>query len=152
MEHEDLISDTPFSPWALMGLGVTLDPISSTFQEMPTLKGQIERFHPIKSACLVAGLLTDPSLLANTIRIELLIHLPSPGIQLHKLSETSNQNFCSLVSGVIFGWPSTGQMKTCFCITPVATIKPINGPLPASMTFETKEAEPASEFPNNLGT
>jgi len=55
---------------------ISSDPvISHVFAERPHLKRQIEPFHPIKSAALVAGLLTEPSLQANALRIELLVHL-----------------------------------------------------------------------------
>jgi hypothetical protein len=49
--------------------------ISAAVDERPKLKAELERFHPLTSAALVAGLLTEPSLQANTLRIELLIHL-----------------------------------------------------------------------------
>jgi hypothetical protein len=75
MEHDDLLSEMQIPPMALMGLGVTLMPISGIFTELPSFKRQIERYHPVKSASIVAGLLTYPSFHANTLRIELLIHL-----------------------------------------------------------------------------
>ena len=49
--------------------------ISGIFKELPCFKRQIKLFHPIKSAAMIAGLLTEPSLHTNTVRIELLIHL-----------------------------------------------------------------------------
>jgi len=49
--------------------------ISEAIDERPKLKVQLERFDPLTSAALVAGLLTEPSLQANTLRIELLVHL-----------------------------------------------------------------------------
>lgn len=58
--------------------------ISGIFKERPCFKRahsilnvrrQLKLFHPIKSAAMISGLLTEPSLHANTIRIELLIHL-----------------------------------------------------------------------------
>ena len=49
--------------------------ISAVFEERPKLKVQLERFEPLASAAMVAGLLTEPSLQANTFRIELLVHL-----------------------------------------------------------------------------
>jgi hypothetical protein len=75
MEQEDIMSDLLIPPMDLMGLQVTLMPISDIFTELPSFKLQIERYHPVKSASFVAGLLTDPSFHANALRIELLIHL-----------------------------------------------------------------------------
>ncbi len=75
MDYDDFLENGHFPPWALMNLGVALQPVSSIFQELPSLKRQIEPFHPIKSASLVAGLLTAPSFHANTLRLELLIQL-----------------------------------------------------------------------------
>ena len=49
--------------------------ISEVFKERLCFKRQLKIFHPIQSAAMISGLLTDPSLHANTIRIELLIHL-----------------------------------------------------------------------------
>lgn len=49
--------------------------ISAVTEERPNLQTDLERFDPLTSAALVAGLLTEPSLQANTLRIELLIHL-----------------------------------------------------------------------------
>ena len=75
MKHDDLLSDMHLPPMALMGLRVTNMPISDIFKELPSFKLQIERYHPVKSASIVAGLLTEPSFHANALRIELLIHL-----------------------------------------------------------------------------
>ncbi len=49
--------------------------ISDVFEECPNLERQLDPFHPVKSAALVAGLLTEPSFQANTLRLERLIHL-----------------------------------------------------------------------------
>jgi hypothetical protein len=49
--------------------------ISAAIDERPNLRAELELFDPLTSAALVAGLLTEPSLQANTLRIELLIHL-----------------------------------------------------------------------------
>jgi len=49
--------------------------ILAVLDEKPGLKDQLGDFDPLTSAALVAGLLTEPSLQANTIRIELLVHL-----------------------------------------------------------------------------
>src|SRR6266540_1208715 len=49
--------------------------ISAATNERPKLKVELERFDPLTSAALVSGLLTEPSLQSNTVRIELLIHL-----------------------------------------------------------------------------
>ena len=43
--------------------------------EFRVLIDQVVPFHPVKSASLVSGLLTQPSLHANTIRIEMLVHI-----------------------------------------------------------------------------
>ncbi len=57
--------------------------ISQIIHDRPTIKNKLRAFHPIKAATLVAGCLTLPSLQANTIRIEMLIHL----ILLHSLGK-----------------------------------------------------------------
>lgn len=75
MDFDDFLENTPFPSWALMNMGVSLQPISGIFQEMPSLKRKIESFHPIKSASTIAGLLSDPAFHANTLRLELLIQL-----------------------------------------------------------------------------
>jgi hypothetical protein len=49
--------------------------ISDVFQERPGLRSQLKPFHPVESAALVSGLLTEPSLQANTLRLETLVHL-----------------------------------------------------------------------------
>jgi hypothetical protein len=49
--------------------------ISVIVDEKPSLKDQLGDFDPLRSVALVAGLLTEPSLHANTIRIELVVHL-----------------------------------------------------------------------------
>lgn len=74
-EYNDLLSEIQIPLMALTGLGVTLMPLSDIFTELPSFKSQIERYHPVKSASIVAGLLTEPSFHANALRIELLIHL-----------------------------------------------------------------------------
>jgi hypothetical protein len=60
---------------SLLSLLATHRKISAVFEEQPDLKANLQVFHPFRSAELVAGLLTQPSLQANTLRIELLIHL-----------------------------------------------------------------------------
>lgn len=49
--------------------------ISNIIQDRPSIKKKLRPFHPIKSAALISGLLTLPSLQANTLRLEMLIHL-----------------------------------------------------------------------------
>lgn len=49
--------------------------ISDVIKEQPDFKRKLKLFHPIKSAYLVSGLLTLPSLHANTLRLEMLVHL-----------------------------------------------------------------------------
>ncbi|XFO64865.1 hypothetical protein SPSIL_009740 [Sporomusa silvacetica DSM 10669] len=48
---------------------------SHIIQERPSIKKKLRPFHPIKAASLVSGLLTLPALHANTLRLEMLIHL-----------------------------------------------------------------------------
>lgn len=48
--------------------------ISVIVDEKPSLKDQLGDFDPLRSVALVAGP-TEPSLHANTIRIELVVHL-----------------------------------------------------------------------------
>jgi len=62
-------------PANLLSLLATDRKISTVFEERPNLEAELKSFHPFRSAALVAGLLTQPSLQANTLRIELLIHL-----------------------------------------------------------------------------
>lgn len=49
--------------------------ISHTIQDRPSIKKKLRPFHPIKAAALISGLLTLPALQANTLRLEMLIHL-----------------------------------------------------------------------------
>lgn len=49
--------------------------ISRIIQEKPSLQKKLRMFHPIKSAALISGLLTLPDLHANTLRLEMMIHL-----------------------------------------------------------------------------
>jgi len=49
--------------------------ISVIFQERPEFKKKLRLFHPLKAASIVSGLLTLPSLHANTLRLEMLMHL-----------------------------------------------------------------------------
>ena len=49
--------------------------ISHIIQDRPSIKKKIRPFHPIKAASLISGLLTLPVLQANTLRLEMLIHL-----------------------------------------------------------------------------
>ncbi len=49
--------------------------ISHTVQDRPSLKKKLRPFHPIKAAALISGLLTLPALHANTLRLEMLIHI-----------------------------------------------------------------------------
>ena len=50
-------------------------PISQIFTEFPKLKQKVISFHPVKSAKIVAALLTEPDVHQFTLRIELLLHL-----------------------------------------------------------------------------
>ena len=75
MEFDQFMSQMASSPFAMMGLGVSLQTITTVFNEKPTLKYQLKKFDPVKSSALVAGLLTEPRFHANTLRIELLIKL-----------------------------------------------------------------------------
>lgn len=75
MDFDEFTDNAPFPSWASINMGVSLQPISDIFQELPSLKRKIESFHPIKSASIVAGLLSDPAFHANTLRLELLIQL-----------------------------------------------------------------------------
>lgn len=75
MDFDEFTESAPFDPWTLMNMGVSLQPISGIFQELPSLKRQLEPFHPLKSASVAAGLLSDPAYHANTLRLELLIKL-----------------------------------------------------------------------------
>jgi hypothetical protein len=49
--------------------------ISEVLKELPDFRAKLEPFHPAKSAALVAGLLVYPSLHANTLRLEMLVHV-----------------------------------------------------------------------------
>jgi hypothetical protein len=49
--------------------------IAAVVDGNPSLKHRLRDFDPLRSAALVAGLLTEPSLHANTIRIEYLVHV-----------------------------------------------------------------------------
>jgi hypothetical protein len=49
--------------------------ICTVFDERAELQTYLEVFDPIASAALLAGLLTEPSFLANTLRLELSVHL-----------------------------------------------------------------------------
>jgi len=49
--------------------------VSDVIKESSGLRGKLKPFHPIKSASLLSGLLTLPSLQANNLRIEMLMHL-----------------------------------------------------------------------------
>lgn len=49
--------------------------VSDVVKERPDFRRKLKPFHPIKSASMVAGLLTLPSLHANNLRLEMLIHL-----------------------------------------------------------------------------
>ena len=49
--------------------------ISDVLKELPDFGAMLEPFHPVKSAALVAGLLGYPSLHANTLRLEMLVHV-----------------------------------------------------------------------------
>jgi len=71
---ESLPTAEDFSEYLLARLAAAKKP-SAAFVDRPTLRAELEPFHPLKSAILVAGLLTEPSVQANTIRIEALIHL-----------------------------------------------------------------------------
>jgi hypothetical protein len=75
MDFDEFIENAPFDPWTLMNMGVSLQPISGIFQELPSLKQKLESFHPLKSASIAAGLLSDPAFHANTLRLELLVQL-----------------------------------------------------------------------------
>src|SRR5437899_6721016 len=70
-----LPSEADDFPASLLSLLTTHRKISAVFEERPDLRANIQAFHPFESAALVAGLLTQPTLQANTLRIELLIHL-----------------------------------------------------------------------------
>ena len=77
-KHASIALNQPnFSGFLSSFLALNLGPrkISDVFSERPTLKNQLHRVHPVKSATLVAGLLTEPSFHANTRRLELLVHL-----------------------------------------------------------------------------
>jgi hypothetical protein len=63
-----------FPEYLLARLAAAQKP-SAAFADRPALRAELEPFHPLKAATLVAGLLTEPSVQANTIRIEALIHL-----------------------------------------------------------------------------
>jgi len=71
------LNQPDFSGFLSSFLALNLGPrkISDVFSERPNLKSQLHRFHPVKSASLVAGLLTEPPFHANTLRLELLVHL-----------------------------------------------------------------------------
>jgi hypothetical protein len=49
--------------------------ISDVLKELPDFRAKLEQFHPAKSAALVAGLLVYPPLHANTLRLEMLVHM-----------------------------------------------------------------------------
>ncbi len=49
--------------------------IHEIMKSQKRLEKKLKPFHPIKSATLVAGLLTEPKLHANTIRLEALVHM-----------------------------------------------------------------------------
>ena len=57
--------------------------ISQIIHDRPNIKNKLKPFHPIKAVALIAGLLTLPMLQANTLRLEMLIHL----ILLHSLGK-----------------------------------------------------------------
>jgi hypothetical protein len=66
-DYEDLLS-----MFASMG---SSRKIADVIKESSGMRGKLKPFHPIKSASLLSGLLTLPSLQANNLRIEMLIHL-----------------------------------------------------------------------------
>ena len=70
-----LPSEADDFPASLLSLLTTQRKISAVFEERPDLRANLQAFHPFESAALVAGLLTQPTLQANMLRIELLIHL-----------------------------------------------------------------------------
>lgn len=90
MEFDKIMSQMALPPSLMMGLGVSLQTITAIFAEKPTLKHQLEKFDPVKSSALVAGLLTDPSIHTNTLRIELLIKLLLCTGKGNKVPNTSN--------------------------------------------------------------
>jgi hypothetical protein len=49
--------------------------VAGILAQHPSISQILAPFHPIKSATLVASLLTEPDLQANTLRLEVLIHL-----------------------------------------------------------------------------
>jgi hypothetical protein len=49
--------------------------ISDVLKELPNFEAKLEQFHSAKSAALVAGLLVYPPLHANTLRLEMLVHM-----------------------------------------------------------------------------
>ena len=49
--------------------------ISDVLKELPDFGAKLEQFHSAKSAALVAGLLVYPPLHANTLRLEMLVHM-----------------------------------------------------------------------------
>ena len=59
----------------LMSIMNSNNKISDIIDEVPKLIEEIKNFKPIETASLVSALLTIPSLHANTIRIEMLIHI-----------------------------------------------------------------------------
>ena len=60
---------------AMLSLLGTPSSASSIFDEVPELGETLKPYHPIKAATVIAGLLTEPSLLASNLRLEALIHL-----------------------------------------------------------------------------
>jgi len=50
-------------------------PIRDAIKRLPELIQELKKYDPVASAVRIAGLLTEPRLLANTVRLELLIHL-----------------------------------------------------------------------------
>lgn len=61
--------------WPWLALTASHRKLSIVFEGRPALRDQLKQFNPVKSAALVSGLLTNPALHANTIRLELLVHL-----------------------------------------------------------------------------
>ena len=61
--------------WPFFTFATSINKIDSIFEERPNLRHQLKPLNSVKSAALVSGLLTNPDLHANTIRIELLVHI-----------------------------------------------------------------------------
>lgn len=74
-ENNPILRNLDEIPASLLSLLAANRKISSVFEARPNLEAELRSFHPFRSAALVAGLLTQPALQANTLRIELLIHL-----------------------------------------------------------------------------